>query len=109
MNLTYGIIVVVGLLIAGILGMIAADPGYLENAPPKPGIEKEKVCTNEDNPVCGMDGVTYDNLCKMHVEGVELSYKGKCVAIPPTESGFMDEPSADHVVSIPRRLRSSRM
>ncbi|MEJ2259963.1 MAG: Kazal-type serine protease inhibitor domain-containing protein [Nitrosopumilaceae archaeon] len=102
MNLTYGIIVVVGLLIAGILGMIAADPGYLENAPPKPGIEKEKVCTNEDNPVCGMDGVTYDNLCKMHVEGVELSYKGKCVAILPTETEVvMDEPSADHVVSIP--------
>lgn len=87
MNLTYGIIVVVGLLIAGILGMIAADPGYLENAPPKPGIEKENVCSNEDNPVCGVDGITYDNLCKMHVEGVDLSYKGKCVGIELEESG----------------------
>jgi plastocyanin len=85
LNLTYGIIIVVGLLIAGILSMIAADPGYLENAPPKPGIEKPKVCSNEDNPVCGVDGNTYDNLCKMHVEGVELSYKGKCVAVELTE------------------------
>ncbi|MFB5606513.1 MAG: plastocyanin/azurin family copper-binding protein [Candidatus Nitrosomaritimum yanchengensis] len=104
MNLTYGIIAVVGLLVAGILGMIAADPGYLENAPPKPGIEKPKVCSNEDNPVCGVDGNTYDNLCKMHVEGVELSYKGKCVAVgltEPTGEAVMDTPSADHIVSIP--------
>jgi plastocyanin len=102
MNLTYGIIVVVGLLIAGILGMIALDPGYLENAPPKPGIEKETVCTNEDNPMCGVDRVTYDNLCKMHLADVELSYKGKCVTVESTETEVvMDEPSADHTVSIP--------
>ena len=106
MNLTYGIIVVVGLLIAGILGMIAADPGYLENAPPKPGVEKPKVCSNEENPVCGIDGKTYDNLCKMHVEGVELSYQGKCVAVELTESEptgeiGMDVSSTDYVVSIP--------
>ncbi|MBA4463443.1 MAG: hypothetical protein H2B01_04580, partial [Nitrosopumilaceae archaeon] len=95
MNLTYGIIIVVGLLIAGILGIIATDPGYLENAPPKPGIEKPVICTNEDNPMCGVDGVTYDNLCKMHLADVELSYKGKCVAIDPTETEVvMDEPSA---------------
>ncbi len=87
MNLTYGIIIVVGLLIAGILGIIASDPGYLSEAPAMPTGEKPTVCTMEWLPVCGVDGKTYGNLCMIHVADVEIAYRTECV-----EEETMTEP-----------------
>ena len=88
LNLTYGIIAAVGLLIAAILGMIALEPGYLENAPAIPQSEKPVACTLEYAPVCGVDDNTYGNLCMLKAAKVDLAYNGECV---PTE-GTPTEP-----------------
>jgi hypothetical protein len=83
MNLTYGIMAAVGILVAAILGMIVMDPGYLSEAPAMPTGEKPTICTMEWLPVCGVDGKTYGNLCMIHVAEVEISYKGECVETEP--------------------------
>jgi len=86
MNLTYAIITICGLLIAGIVGIAVMDPGYITDAPAMPTGVKPTVCTGESTPVCGVDGKNYHNLCMLHVSGVELSYKGECVEELTTEA-----------------------
>ena len=36
------------------------------------------ACTDEDDPVCGCDGVNYSNPCEAHNKGVSLMAKGTC-------------------------------
>ena len=79
MNLTYGIIAAVGILVAAILGMIVMAPGYLNNAPAMPQSEIPIACTLEWAPVCGDDEVTYGNLCMLNAADVKLAYQGECV------------------------------
>lgn len=95
MNLTYGIIAVVGFLIAGILGMIAIDPGYLPEAPVFPAGEKPTICTTDWLPQCGVDGQTYANLCTLHFANVELSHPGECVVADLVINGTTVEPEPE--------------
>jgi Kazal-type serine protease inhibitor domain len=43
-----------------------------------------EVCTDESNPVCGCDGVTYGNRCYANAAGVSASSLGACGETPPT-------------------------
>ncbi len=40
------------------------------------------VCTDDYEPVCGMDAMTYDNACYADEAGMGIAYEGECI---PTE------------------------
>ena len=42
------------------------------------------MCTEEYDPVCGADGITYGNFCFSTCENIEISYFGACIEQPIT-------------------------
>jgi len=100
MNFAYGVIAIVGVLAAIILGFIAAEPDDIIQpriipvekmavvselttlTEPEPE-EDLTVCTMQWDPMCGIDGETYGNLCMLDAVDIELDYEGECVAAEP--------------------------
>ena len=96
MNFPLGVIIIVGVLAAIILGFIAADPDdiiqprivsdeemEIKSEPttvtePEPE-EDLTVCTMQWDPMCGVNGETYGNLCMLNASDVKLDYQGECV------------------------------
>ncbi|HPM85922.1 MAG TPA: Kazal-type serine protease inhibitor [archaeon] len=44
---------------------------------------KENMCTNNWDPVCGVNEKTYSNECYAKIAGVTVAYKGECELIVP--------------------------
>jgi len=84
MNFAYGVIVIVGVLAAIILGLIAISPD--EVIKPRITIEENlTVCTMQWEPMCGVDGETYGNLCMLDADNIKLDYEGECL-VPLVET-----------------------
>ena len=116
MNFAYGVIVIVGLLAAATLGFIAIspddipEPRIVEMTSPKiieideelktmEPIDDPISCIAQWDPVCGVDGETYGNLCELDVANIKLDYQGECMVSeatsePETESEVSMEMSA---------------
>ncbi len=100
MNFPLGVIIIVCVLAAIILGLIASSPNdiiqprivsdeemEIKSEPttvtePEPE-EDLTVCTMQWDPMCGIDGETYGNLCMLDAADVKLDYEGECVVAEP--------------------------
>jgi len=83
LNFSYGIIGIVGVLVAISIGFISESPDDI----PEPRIielEKPTVCTMQWDPMCGVDGETYGNSCMLDAADVKLDYAGECLVVEPT-------------------------
>ncbi len=81
MNFSVGMIVLVGILVAISIGFIAMNPDDVIQPRMVPVEEKPTPCTLDYTPVCGIDGVTYGNLCMLNASDVKLDHDGECVIV----------------------------
>ena len=76
MNFSYGLIGIVGVLAAISIGFIAMDPTDVI----EPRVEENLVaCTMQWDPMCGVDGKTYGNMCGLDAANAKLDYPGECI------------------------------
>jgi len=104
MNFPLGVIIIVGVLAAIILGLIASSPDDIIEPRIIPTEENLIACTLQWEPMCGIDGETYGNLCMLDAADVKLDYQGECVVAQPEPSptiSAMPAPPETHTIEIP--------
>jgi plastocyanin len=128
MNFPLGVIIIVGVLAAIILGLIVSSPDdviqprmisdekmEIKSEPTiviEPELEEDlTVCTMQWDPMCGVDGETYGNLCMLDAANIKLDYQGECVVVEPEVMEDVMEPEVmesestsiefDGVISLP--------
>ncbi|HKY37567.1 MAG TPA: Kazal-type serine protease inhibitor domain-containing protein [Polyangiaceae bacterium] len=72
----------------GFIGTPCEEPGFFCNFPPDMACgfadgsgtcdRIPEVCTDDVNPVCGCDGMTYTNACEANAKGVSVLSQGGC-------------------------------
>jgi len=110
MNFPLGVIIIVGVLAAIILGLIVSSPDdviqprmisdekmEIKSEPTivtEPELEEDlTVCTMQWDPMCGVDGETYGNLCMLDAADIKLDYQGECVVAEPEVMEEVMEPA----------------
>jgi len=83
LDLSYWVIAIVGVLVAISIGFIAMDPGDIIEPRIIIAEENPTVCTMQWDPMCGVDGETYGNMCMLDAADVKLDYQGECLASEP--------------------------
>ncbi len=106
MNFAYGVIAIVGVLAAVSLGLIVASPDDIIEPRVIPLEERTTVCTMQWDPMCGVDGETYGNLCMLDAADVKLDYAGECVVAEPEVMEEVMEPEVMEEVMEPEVMES---
>ncbi len=118
MNFPLGVIIIVGVLAAITLGLIVSSPDdviqprmisdekmEIKSEPTivtEPELEEDlTVCTMQWDPMCGVDGETYGNLCMLDAADVKLDYEGECVVAEPEVMEEVMEPEVMEEVMEP--------
>jgi len=89
MNFSYGIIAIVGILAAISIGFIVMDPGDVIEPRIVDAEERPTACTMQWDPMCGVDGETYGNMCMLDAADVKLDYQGECVDAPISVTSYI--------------------
>jgi len=112
MNFPLGVIIIVGVLAAITLGLIVSSPDdviqprmisdekmEIKSEPTiviEPELEEDlTVCTMQWDPMCGVDGETYGNLCMLDAANIKLDYQGECVVAEPEVMEEVMEPAPE--------------
>ena len=87
MNFSYGIIAIVGVLAAVSIGFIVMDPGDIIE--PRIVEERPTACTMQWDPMCGVDGETYGNMCQLDAANAKLDHRGECIDTPISVTSYI--------------------
>jgi hypothetical protein len=79
--------------LCGTRGAPPCDPGDFCDFPPSSFcgaadgggtcIERPEACDDIFDPVCGCDGMDYENACSANGAGVSVASRGPCASVPP--------------------------
>jgi len=100
LNFSYGIIGVVGVLVAISIGFISESPNDIPE-PRVVDLETPVACTMQWEPMCGVDGETYGNSCMLDAANVKLDYSGECLVVEPIDESVPEPVKEELVMEVP--------